>query len=96
MLGKDYHINTKANDDAGLGCAFWESFIANNLIIDLPQNIGLDVTERFYNRGNLALEYDLKDWLFMNKLGSKPFDKKRVYRQYKVLMGKFAQNLKGR
>ncbi|RTZ14639.1 LPS biosynthesis protein WavE [Vibrio aquaticus] len=84
LLGTDCHINTKAGDDAGLGDDFWESFIANNLIVDKPENIGLDVTERFYKRGNLALEYDLKDWLYLNGQTGKPFDKKRLYRGYKV------------
>lgn len=59
--------------------------MANNLLMDCPENIGLDVTERFYKRGNLALEYDLKDWLYLNGLISKNtlIDKKRIYRAYK-------------
>lgn len=87
LLGKNYMLNTKAGDDAGLGQDYWKNFIANNLIVDLPENIGLDVTERFYKRGNLALEYDLKDWLYFNNQTNKPIDKKRLYRRYKELIG---------
>ncbi|MBN3574693.1 WavE lipopolysaccharide synthesis family protein [Vibrio neptunius] len=94
LLGKDCHINTKADDDAGLGKGYWKNFIANNLIVDLPENIGLDVTERFYKRGNLALEYDLKDWLYFNNQTNKPIDKKRLYRCYKELIGQGIRAIK--
>ncbi|KGY11285.1 wavE lipopolysaccharide synthesis family protein [Vibrio tubiashii] len=87
LLGKNYMLNTKAGDDAGLGQDYWQNFIANNLIVDLPEKIGLDVTERFYKRGNLALEYDLKDWLYFTNQTNKPLDKKRLYRRYKELIG---------
>ncbi len=56
--------------------------------MDCPENIGLDVTERFYKRGNLALEYDLKDWLHLNQITSIPYDKKRLYRYYRNQIGR--------
>ncbi len=62
QMGQKLHINNRVNDDAGLGIAFWENCIANNLIIATPEEIGLDVTERFYQRGNLIFEYDLEEW----------------------------------
>jgi len=83
LLGKNYHINTKAGDDAGLGKDFWQECIANNLIVDKPENIGLDVTERFYKRGNLSLELDLADWKYIAGLDRKPFDLKRLERNFK-------------
>jgi len=80
LLGKKLYIHSKANDNAGLGDEFWPNFIANNLIIDAPENIGLDVTERFYKRGKWALEYDLKDWLYLNGQIPQPVDLKRSIR----------------
>ncbi len=83
LLGKQYLINTKSADDAGLGEHFWRNCIANNLIVDTPENIGLDVTERFYMRGNLSLELDLSDWKYFAGLDKKPLDKKRLERSFK-------------
>lgn len=83
LLGESYHINTKAGDDAGLGKEFWQNCIANNLIVETPENIGLDVTERFYKRGNLSLELDLSDWKCFAGLDKKPLDKKRLERSFK-------------
>ncbi len=83
LLEKKSYINTKAGDDAGLGKDFWQACIANNLIVDAPENIGLDVTERFYKRGNLSLELDLADWKYIAGLDQKPFDKKRLERCFK-------------
>lgn len=95
LINKKCHINTKAGDHAGLGDTFWPSFIANNLIVDTPENLNLDVTERFYKRGNLSLEYDIQDWLFLNKQRNKPFDLKRLNRAYKVFIGQLGHLLKG-
>lgn len=68
--------------------------MANNLLMDCPENIGLDVTERFYKRGNLALEYDLKDWLYLNGQTRRPLDFKRLYRYYRYQEGKLLRKLK--
>ncbi|ENM3849535.1 WavE lipopolysaccharide synthesis family protein [Vibrio cholerae] len=89
LLDEEHHIESKTCDHAGLGENFWPQFMANNLLMDCPENIGLDVTERFYKRGNLALEYDFKDWLYLNGLISKNtlIDKKRIYRAYKKWTG---------
>ncbi len=62
QMGQNLHINNRVNDDAGLGIQFWENCIVNNLIIATPEEMGLDVTERFYQRGNLVFEYDLEEW----------------------------------
>ncbi|WP_428753323.1 WavE lipopolysaccharide synthesis family protein [Vibrio cionasavignyae] len=69
-LNQSLHINNKANDHAGLGVDFWSHFVANNIITQ-PEQLGLDVTDRFYRRGDLALEYDLVDWLNL-ATGKKP------------------------
>nr|WP_217702209.1 WavE lipopolysaccharide synthesis family protein [Vibrio ostreicida] len=94
LIGKDHHINTKAGDSAGLDAHFWTSFIASNLIVDQPENLGLDVTERFYKRGNLALEYDLKDWLYLTGVAPQPLDMKRALRFYKFHTGKLIRGLR--
>lgn len=83
LLDEPLHINTKAGDDAGLGENFWLRLIANNIIVSEPKELGLDVTERFYKRGNKALEYDLKDWLYFSGISKKPLDTKRIYRAYR-------------
>lgn len=93
LTNKKLHINTKAGDDAGLGSKFWESFIANNLVICEPGKMGLDVTVRFYKRGNIALEYDLDDWKHAAGLAEKPMDKKRFKRAFKVIEGKLLRKL---
>ena len=93
LIDKNLHINTKAGDDAGLGSEFWEKFIANNLIVCEPDKMGLDVTERFYNRGNLVLEYDLNDWKYAAGLAGKPIDKKRIKRKLKEIEGKLLRKL---
>ncbi|MCL9780358.1 WavE lipopolysaccharide synthesis family protein [Vibrio sp. S4M6] len=85
LTDKELHINSKSNDDAGLGKDFWRKFIANNLIVCEPSMLGLDVTERFYKRGNISLEYDLEDWKYLAGLTGKPLDIKRIYRQYREL-----------
>ncbi len=86
-------INTKAGDDANLGPEFWEKFITNNLIICEPNKMGLDVTDRFYKRGNIALEYDLDDWKYATGLAGKPMDKKRLKRAFKVTEGRLLRML---
>ncbi|CSC70827.1 Lipopolysaccharide synthesis protein WavE [Vibrio cholerae] len=53
----------------------------------------MDVTERFYKRGNLALEYDLKDWLHLNQITSIPYDKKRLYRYYRNQIGRILKKI---
>ncbi|MDC5850468.1 WavE lipopolysaccharide synthesis family protein [Vibrio europaeus] len=83
LLGIDIMLNTKAGDHAGLGKEYWKKFVANNLIVDLPENIGLDVTERFYNRGNLALEIDLADWKEFSGIENRSWDNKRLKRTLK-------------
>lgn len=80
-------INSKTEDDAGLGTNFWQQFIAGNLLFDKPENLGIDVTERFYKRGNLALEYDLADWKYLNGIDRLPLDKKRLSRKFKEWKG---------
>lgn len=95
LIGKQLKINNLTGEDAGLGTDFWPQFIANNIIVDAPEKLGLDVTERFYKRGNLALEYDLADWLYLNNQSGKPRDKKRIYRRYKNLTGTLLRKLKG-
>jgi len=85
LTNKELHINSKSNDDAGLGKDFWNKFIANNLIVCEPSMLGLDVTERFYKRGNISLEYDLEDWKYLAGLSGKPIDLKRLHRKYRVL-----------
>ncbi|MGF1697584.1 WavE lipopolysaccharide synthesis family protein [Vibrio lamellibrachiae] len=94
FVGKELKINNLTNEEAGLGTGFWHRFIANNIIVDSPESLGLDVTERFYKRGNLALEYDLQDWLYLNKKISKPLDRKRIYRAYRSAIGKLLCILK--
>ncbi|MGV2990254.1 WavE lipopolysaccharide synthesis family protein [Vibrio sp. E150_011] len=93
LLNKPLHINAKADDDAGLGRTFWPLFLANNIIIDLPEKLGLDVTERFYKRGNFALEYDLKDWLYLNNASPSPKDVKRLSRALKAATATVARGL---
>lgn len=93
LMGRELHINNKAGDDAGLGEEFWERFLANNIIVDTPAEIGLDVTERFYKRGNLSLEYDIQDWKALNGMQKPPFDLKRANRLYKHLIGKLNRTL---
>lgn len=83
MLDQDLYINNKADDHAGLTREFWPKFLANNMIIDSAEHLGIDVTERFYKRGNLSLEYDLQDWLVLNDRKSPPNDWKRLVRKYK-------------
>ena len=85
LLGKTYQIKTKAGDDAGLGEDYWKNFIANNLVIDSAESIGLDVTERFYHRGNLSQELDLADWKEFVGLKPRPWDKKRIKRMLKKI-----------
>ena len=85
LTGKELKTNNLTCEDAGLGADFWPQFIANNIIVDAPEKLGLDVTERFYKRGNLALEYDLRDWLYLNNQSGKPRDNKRLYRRFKEL-----------
>ncbi|MFP2769119.1 WavE lipopolysaccharide synthesis family protein [Oceanisphaera sp. KMM 10153] len=92
LMGKNLHINTKAGDDAGLGSTFWKKFIASNLIICEPEKMGLDITERFYSRGNLALEYDLEDWKYFAGLAKKPMDKKRIKRAFKITEGRLLRS----
>lgn len=93
LLGEPLHINSKADDSASLPSTFWGDFIANNIIVDSPEALQLDVTERFYQRGNLSLEYDLEDWLALNH-GSKPkLDKKRAERAFKQFCGRIARRL---
>ena len=91
LINEKLHINTKANDDAGLGKQFWRNFVSNNLIVCEPSKLGLDITGRFYKRGNISFEYDLKDWEYMANLSRKPFDFKRIYRQYHTLENKLAR-----
>lgn len=93
LLDEEHHIESKTCDHAGLGENFWPQFMANNLLMDCPENIGLDVTERFYKRGNLALEYDLKDWLHLNQITSIPYDKKRLYRYYRNQIGRILKKI---
>lgn len=95
LTGKELRTNNLTCEDAGLGADFWPQFIANNIIVDAPEKLGLDVTERFYKRGNLALEYDLQDWLYLNNQSGKPCDKKRLYRGYKNWTGTLLRKLKG-
>ena len=85
LLGKSYQIKAKAGDDAGLGEDYWKNFIANNLLVDCAERIGLDVTERFYHRGNLSQEIDLADWKEFVGLGQRPWDKKRIKRMFKKI-----------
>ncbi len=94
LMGKTLKINNKANDDAGLGSDFWPCFVANNLIVATPEMLSLDVTERFYKRGNLALELDLSDWLYFVGLKKRPFDVKRVYRKYKEISGLLVRKIR--
>lgn len=63
LMGKPLNIQNRVYDDANLGQDFWHRFIASNIIIGKPEELGLDTTERFYRRGNLVFEYDLEDWL---------------------------------
>lgn len=93
LTNKSLSINSKTEDDAGLGKEFWPHFIANNLLLDKPENLGIDVTERFYNRGNLALEYDLDDWKAFNGINKLPLDKKRLSRRFKEWKGKLARTV---
>jgi hypothetical protein len=93
LMNKKLFINTKAGDDAGLGPDFWRTFIAHNLIVCEPAKMGLDVTERFYQRGNIALEYDLDDWKYMAGLSGKPVDKKRLKRSLKNLEGRLLRRI---
>lgn len=95
LMGKKLKINNKANDDAGLGSEFWPSFIANNIIVATPQMLSLDVTDRFYKRGNIALELDLRDWLYLVGLKGRPFDAKRLYRKYKEVSGLILRRIRG-
>ena len=95
LLGKPLKTNNLTCEDAGLGTNFWPQFIANNIIVDTPEKLGLDVTDRFYKRGNLALEYDLEDWLYLNNQSPNPRDAKRLYRGYKNLTGRLLRRLKG-
>ncbi|MCX7129673.1 WavE lipopolysaccharide synthesis family protein [Aeromonas sp.] len=95
LMGKKLKINNKANDDAGLGCEFWPSFIANNIIVATPEMLSLDVTDRFYKRGNIALELDLRDWLYLVGLKGRPFDAKRLYRKYKEVSGLILRGIRG-
>ena len=87
LLNKQLHINNKTNSDADLGPLFWKQFLANNIIAEVPEKIGLDVTERFYKRGNLSLEYDLNDWKVLSKLRKITIDRKRIERSLKVSIG---------
>ncbi|WP_298721661.1 WavE lipopolysaccharide synthesis family protein [uncultured Oceanisphaera sp.] len=93
LMDQKLPINTKAGDDANLGPEFWEKFITNNLIICEPNKMGLDVTDRFYKRGNIALEYDLDDWKYATGLAGKPMDKKRLKRAFKVTEGRLLRML---
>ncbi|MFQ2195531.1 WavE lipopolysaccharide synthesis family protein [Aeromonas jandaei] len=95
LMGKKLKINNKANDDAGLGSDFWPCFVANNLIVATPEMLSLDVTDRFYKRGNLALELDLSDWLYFVGLKKQPIDVKRVYRKYKEISGLLVRKIRG-
>ncbi|WP_372880904.1 WavE lipopolysaccharide synthesis family protein [Psychromonas sp.] len=95
LVNKELFIENKSNDDAGLGCDFWNRFLANNIIADSPENLGLDVTSRFYNRGNLALEYDIKDWKKFSGISKTQLDPKRLKRSYKMLVGKLLRNTLG-
>lgn len=88
LLGKNLFIHNKTLDHAGLGNDYWEKFVANNLIIAEPERLCLDVTERFKQRGNQVLEYDIKDWLYLSGVGKKPVDIKRIYRQFREFEGK--------
>ena len=45
-------------------------------MIDSAESIGLDVTERFYHRGNLSQELDLADWKEFVGLKPRPWDKR--------------------
>ncbi|EFP96970.1 WavE lipopolysaccharide synthesis family protein [Vibrio caribbeanicus] len=83
LLGENYKLTVKAGDDAGLGENYWKHFIASNLIVDLPENLGLDVTERFYHRGNLSQEIDLADWKEFAGIKKRTWDKKRLKRALK-------------
>lgn len=93
LMGKKLEINNKVLEHAGLGSSFWPEFIAANLIVASPEELGLDVTKRFYQRGNIALEYDLKDWKHLAGLAAKPLDGKRAYRCYRYFSGKLLSNL---
>ncbi len=83
LVGKSLHINNKSGDDAGLGENFWDMFVANNLIVDAPEKIGLDVTDRFYDRGNLSLELDLTDWKQLNCIEKRTWDRKKIIKNNK-------------
>ncbi|MCE0493748.1 WavE lipopolysaccharide synthesis family protein [Vibrio salinus] len=93
LTQQSLHINSKTEDDAGLGAVFWPQFIANNLLVDKPENLGIDITERFYKRGNLALEYDLDDWKAFNEIARHPLNKKLISRRFKEWKGKVIQKL---
>ncbi|MCL9775435.1 WavE lipopolysaccharide synthesis family protein [Vibrio methylphosphonaticus] len=93
LLGLPLHINNKAGDSAGLDSTFWENFLANNLIVDTPEALQLDVTARFYKRGNLSLEYDILDWKALTEGTKIKLDRKRLERAFKSLIGKLSRNL---
>lgn len=95
IVNKKLSIENKANDDAGLGRDFWNKFLANNIIADGPENLGLDVTARFYKRGNLALEYDIDDWKNYSGIRKIKLDGKRLKRTYKIAIGKLLRNTVG-
>ncbi len=79
----DLKINTRVNDDAGLGSDFWGRCIAANLIVAKPEEIGLDTTERFYNRGNLVFEYDFADWKELAGIEPQPLNVKKAVRFFR-------------
>ena len=95
LVNKELSIENKTADDAGLGADFWKRFIANNIIVDKPENLGLDVTSRFYKRGNLALEYDLNDWKCFAGLCKLSLSVKLFKRSYKVVIGRLLRNTIG-
>ncbi|MEZ8129165.1 WavE lipopolysaccharide synthesis family protein [Enterovibrio norvegicus] len=80
IKGIELLINSRINDDAGLGPDFWDKCIAANLIVAKPEEIGLDTTERFYRRGNLLFEYDLADWKELAGIEKQPFNLKKAIR----------------
>lgn len=88
LMGQDLHMNNRVNDDAGLGVKFWDNCIANNLIVATPEEMGLDVTERFYKRGNLVFEYNLEEWQALVGIGESKIRLKSIIKSFRNLVEK--------
>ncbi len=89
ITGKSLHINNRVNDDAGLGWDYWNQCIANNLIVATPEELGLDVTERFYQRGNLVFEIDLQEWKVLTGIEAPTLRLKTVIKSFRNRVEKF-------